>query len=101
MQWDTHAMMELRGTVRLEMRECATPQEFALLADRQEISEMAAFLCTHAQVWERRDRADMIALIREAHDLGVTFFDCAQVQGRSNVSKSWARPYGHSATRSG
>ena len=27
------------------------------------------------------NRDDMIALIREAHDLGVTFFDCAEVYG--------------------
>ena len=27
------------------------------------------------------NRADMVSLIREAHDLGVTFFDCAEVYG--------------------
>ena len=48
-----------KGSERLlwKLQECATPQEVALLAERQEISEMQAFLATHAQVWERRIRA--------------------------------------------
>lgn len=48
-----------RGSKRLlsDLEECATPQEVALLADRQEIEEMAAFLRTHAHVWETRTRA--------------------------------------------
>ena len=63
-----------KGSERLlaKLRECATPQEVALLAERQEISEMAAFLSTHAQVWERRIRAvkeqeEMVSFL--AHEL--------------------------------
>lgn len=63
-----------KGSDRLlrELETCRTPQEVALLAERQQIAEMAAFLSVHAQVWETRIRAlqeqeDMVAFL--AHEL--------------------------------
>lgn len=63
-----------QGSDRLlrELEICRTPQEVALLAERQEIVEMAAFLRVHAHAWETRIRAlqeqeDMVAFL--AHEL--------------------------------
>jgi len=40
-----------------------------------------------------------IALIRTAVERGVTFFDTAQVYGRSRTRSSWAKPSRPSGTR--
>jgi len=46
------------------------------------------------------DKTEMIDLLRTAVDLGVTFFDTAQVTGRSPTRSSSARRSPRSGTRS-
>ena len=46
------------------------------------------------------ERDEMIAMIRAAVERGVTFFDTAQVYGRSRTRNSWGRRSSPSATRS-
>ena len=45
------------------------------------------------------DKPEMIALIRAAVDRGVTFFDTAEVYGRSPMKSWWARHWRRSVTR--
>ena len=40
-----------------ELQQCRTPEEVSLLAEQQEISEICAFLKTHAEVWHKRTQA--------------------------------------------
>ena len=48
----------------------------------------------------RPDRAQMINLLHAAVDRGVTFFDTAEIYGRT-PTKSWSgKPWPRSATRS-
>jgi aryl-alcohol dehydrogenase-like predicted oxidoreductase len=49
---------------------------------------------------ERPDRNETIALIGTAVDLGVTFFDTAEVYGPSSTSSSSAKHSARSAVRS-
>lgn len=48
------------------------------------------------------DREDSIATIRRAHELGVTFFDTAELYGMgpARTSRSWATRSRRSVTRS-
>lgn len=48
-----------KGSGRLleELERCCTPRDVAMLADNQDIAEIADFLGTHAKVWETRSQA--------------------------------------------
>jgi aryl-alcohol dehydrogenase-like predicted oxidoreductase len=46
------------------------------------------------------DEQEGIAAIQRAHDLGVTFFDTAELYGWGENERSWAAPSRASATTS-
>jgi aryl-alcohol dehydrogenase-like predicted oxidoreductase len=45
------------------------------------------------------DRKEMISLLHAAVDRGVTFFDTAEVYGRTRMKNSWAKRYRPSADK--